>query len=303
MKQPTLGIPRLSRMRVAAIGALIVGAVGVFALPSAQAAGGTATCQAAQAEVFFQAGDIIFVDEGVETDVVVAPDSNGTNTGGIGPLDVGDPGLLLAFAGVLACEATRADEGLSAEGSVTELFVTSVLGDLVSAELIRSAVDCPADRSMPTTAETEVAGLEIFGEPFSLEAGEQINETFDIDVPEIGFTGTVTVVAGSEADTTDDTASATGLVLSVTIDGTAGSPLEDVVGSVEIRLAETFCERPDLIVQPTEPTVPPTEPTASSPPPPPMTASPPTEPTAPPTEPTAPPTEPTGPVVTLPPTR
>ncbi len=284
MKQPTLGIPRLSRMRVATIGALVVGAVGVFALPSAQAAGGTATCQAAQAEIFLRAGDEGLVFAGVATDVVVAPDDNGTNTGG-GELSLGDPALLQAIAAVLACEATRADEGLSAEGSVTDLFVTSVLGDLVSAELISSEVDCPADRSMPTTADTEVLGLAILGEPFTLETGEQINETFDFDIPGV-FTGTVTVVAGSEADTTDDTASATGLVLSVTIDGTSpGIGDVDLEGSVEIRLAETSCERPDLIVQPTEPTAPPTEPTA------------------PPTEPTAPPTEPTGPVVTLPPTR
>ncbi|MDQ3176143.1 MAG: hypothetical protein M3Q72_01155, partial [Actinomycetota bacterium] len=213
MKQPTGEIPRVSKMRIAVIGALAAGAVGVFALPSAQAqtADGTATCQAAQADLFLQAELLevvtVLVDEAVSTDLVVAPDENGTNTGG-GTLDVGNP-TLQAIAGVLVCEATRADEGLSAEGSVADFLLTSAAGDIVSATLISSEVDCPADRSMPTTADTEILGLEILGEPFTLETDEEINETIPIDIPGL-FTGTVTVVASSPTETTDDTASATG---------------------------------------------------------------------------------------------
>ncbi|CAN5748778.1 hypothetical protein BH20ACT4_BH20ACT4_04200 [soil metagenome] len=293
MNQPTWGMPRVSKLRVALVGALIAGVVGVVSLPSAQAVeGGDARCDALDVALFADI-DILGVvttilDVSGGTDEVVAPDpENGTNTSGVmGELTIDGTGGSVTID-LLRCNATRDPDFLSADAEIVDGDVTLAGIEVVTVNSIMSNVLCPAAGTGDPTASAS-ANLTVGGEVIELDTdlGMLVGDAnVDISIPGV-LDGVLNVAAASSATADDDSAEATGLELTLTFSGSLlGESVLLALGT--ITLAETSCTvgQPDQ-VPPTDPTVPPTDPTA-----------PPTDPTAPPTDPTTPPGG------TLPPTR
>ncbi|CAN5802592.1 hypothetical protein BH20ACT4_BH20ACT4_07620 [soil metagenome] len=299
MNQPTWGMPRVSKLRVALVGALIAGVVGVVSLPSAQAVeGGDARCDALDVALFAEldiAGVITpILDVSGGTDEVVAPDpENGTNESALTTITVGE-GVDSVTLDTFTCEATRADDFLSADAEIVDGDVTLGGIEVVTLNAIMSEVLCPAAGTGAPTASAS-ANITVGGEVIDLDtdAGNLVDDAnFAFVIPGVAD-GDINVAAKTSATADDDSAEATGLELTLTFSGSLlGQSVVLALGT--ITLAETSCTvgDPDQ-VPPTDPTAPPTDPTA-----------PPTDPTAPPTDPTAPPTDPTTPPGgTLPPTR
>jgi hypothetical protein len=300
MRQLNTGTRRVSKLRVAVVTALAAGAVGVVSLPTSPAQaveGGDARCDALDVELFAEVLETVVLDVMGGTDEVVAPDpENGTNEDALTTITVGE-GENSVTLDTFTCEATRADDFLSAEAEIVDGDVTLGGIEVITLNAIMSEVLCPAAGTGAPTASAS-ANITVGGEVIELDT-ELGNLVEEVNVPLTipgAFDGVLNVVAETSATADDDSAEATGLELTLTISGSLlGQSVVLALGT--ITLAETSCTvgQPDQVTPtapPTEPTGPPTEPTG-----------PPTEPTGPPTEPTAPPTEPTGPGGTLPPTR
>ena len=300
MNHPTWGMPRVSKLRVALVGALIAGVVGVVSLPSAQAVeGGDARCDALDVDLFAEldvAGVITpILDVSGGTDEVVAPDpENGTNTGGAsGDVTVpGDNGSVTID--LLTCEATRATDFLSAEADIVGGAVTLGGIDVATLGAIMSEVFCPAAGTGAPTASAS-ANLTVGGEVIELDTDLGMfadDANVDISIPGV-LDGMLNVAAETSAMADDDSADATGLELTLTFSGAIlGQSAVLALGT--ITLAETSC----TVGQPDQ--VPPTTPPITDP-----TTPPGTDPTTPPTEPTTPTTDDDDDVPggTLPPTR
>jgi hypothetical protein len=305
-------MPRVSKLRVALVGALIAGVVGVVSLPSAQAVeGGDAMCDALDVALFaavtLPTGDQTVLDVSGGTDDVVAPDpENGTNTGGAsGDVTIDGAGGSVTID-LLTCEATRATDFLSAEADIVGGDVTLAGVEVVTVNAIMSEVLCPAAGLGAPTASAS-ANLTVGGEVIDLDTdvGDLVGDAnVAFAIPGVAD-GVINVAAETSAMADGDSANATGLELTLTFSGAIlGQSAVLALGT--ITLAETSC----IVGQPDQ--VPPTTPPITDP-----TTPPGTDPTTPPTDPPGTdPTDPTTPTTdddddddddvpggTLPPTR
>ncbi|MFG3557242.1 hypothetical protein ACGGAQ_22930 [Micromonospora sp. NPDC047557] len=194
------------------------------------------------------------------------------------------PGALgITTAGsVVVVGAIRGDTASSASASTFQLAL-GVLGiPVINSDAILASVTCPQVGAQ--TADTTLAGLELFGKPVNLLPNTPgVTASHAVTVP--GLTGArLNVTLTNVETTTADGATAIAVQATLRLTGSiVGGPLLDIpVGSVI--LAEARCERPlqptpTPTATPTQPTPSPTQPTAAptgdpTQPPPALTASP-----------------------------
>jgi len=154
------------------------------------------------------------------TDEVVAPDpENGTNESALTTITVGDA-VNSVTLDTFTCEATRADDFLSAEAEIVDGDVTLGGTEVITLNAIMSEVFCPAAGTGAPTASAS-ANITVGGEVIELdtELGNLVEEVnVALDIPGV-LNGMLNVVARTSATADDDSAEATGLELTLTFSG------------------------------------------------------------------------------------
>lgn len=177
-----------------------------------------------------------------------APPGGGTDTSTL--LAISLPGAVGVNASgtVEEVTATRAPGESSALSRVNNLNL-SVLGvDVVNAAEATASVTCPL--TGPQTADTTLAGLELFGSAVTLVAnGPSVDASTAVTVPGLASAALSASLTRIE-DTTATGATAVAVRATLTLTGTAlGVPVSIPVGTVIIAAAR--CERPATPAPPT----------------------------------------------------
>ena len=208
----------------------------LVALPLAQAVsagvtGGDAIVQAADITLISTEPAISLIDE---TELLEISPGIGNQTVN-GSLDVtsGDSSFVAATTSIVV---SRTDAAVGASAAIGE-FTLTLLGETVaSATSVMSFADCPAATSSAVLAEAQTTGLALGdAAPVDLSAGQSSSGSITIDGPD-GATTIVDLTADAIGDVVGtEFADATGLRLTVLIDGVE-------LGAVT--LATARCERP-----------------------------------------------------------
>lgn len=272
MNRSMWGTPRVAKkLMVALVGALIAGGVGTVSLSSLSSAqaveGGNAICDALDVDLF-AANPLgtVFLDISGGTDDVVAPDENGTNTGGdAGEVTVSGIGAVLVTIDLVTCEATRAPDSLSAESVIAGGGVTGSVPELVTLNSVMSDVSCPAAGTGDPTASAS-ASLTIDGEAVELDTdGGMLADEVNVEFSISGIIdGIINVAAETSATADDDSAAATGLEITATFSG-AFFEESVVLDFGTVTFAETSCTLDEPGDGPPPTTPPPTTPSPTTP--------------------------------------
>ncbi|MFC6018447.1 IPT/TIG domain-containing protein [Plantactinospora solaniradicis] len=175
-----------------------------------------------------------------------APAGFGTDSETAVPIAVPGP-VGVVFGGTVDVSATRAP-GISTASSTINGLSVGILGiPAITAEEISADVTCPAVGAQ--TADTLVTGLEVFGVPTVVPVNAPgVVVSSPVIVP--GVADAALNITLTRIETVTPTgATATGILATVTLTGTAVVPINIDVGS--LILAEATCERALPVAAPT----------------------------------------------------
>ncbi len=234
--------PRLALLAVVGV---LGGAAVAFAPPGSAAtatSGGGAEAHAAQVSLTGHSsasGLSLGLGLSASSPLVTAPASPGTASNGAG-LSASGAGAATARVGVATNAATRTATSTSARSEVSSADITGFGTTLLTADEISGTVGCPSGGAQ--VARTSQSRVTLGGRAVDAAAGA----TAQIPVSVGGLTGAeVTASVSSPHASTTTTASATGLLVSLTLHATVpvvGTAVDVPLGSVA--LAHTTCSRP-----------------------------------------------------------
>jgi hypothetical protein len=234
--------PRKSAVTwLGALAVLFVGSLG-WAAPATAAGSGTAIAQAASVQLRAE-GAVAALTSGAtlsaSTPRVTAPGTPGTASRSTG-LDTHTLGAASAVW-VLSTTATRSDTGTSAQSHVDQASVIGFGTSLLTAQDIESSVSCPS--GLATSAQVNTHRVTIGASSVNAAAGASAI----VPVAIAGLQGaTVTAQVSAPRSTGPGTASASGLVVELTLRATV--PATDTVLNVPlgtVALAHSECAAPN----------------------------------------------------------
>lgn len=190
---------------------------------------------------------------------VSAPTPSGTNTENVASFSLppGPPVLGVTAAGTLVrVSATRGADASSASASVATFELTVLEDEVLSVTGASAEVNCP--RVGDQTADTDLAGVELFGDPVPLLELEP-NEEFTITAPitALPLTDATLTVVLTRVETTSATgATAIALLATFTLNGEIEDVAIEPIAVGSVTLAEAICERPAAAPPTTPPATP-----------------------------------------------